>query len=147
MRAKAPVVPSVEDLSSQELVNIIDTRHELVRLAGLIDWTVFDRQFGAQFVSTTGRPALPMRLVAVLLYLKHLYALSDEEVVQRWVENPYTSISAASGTLGMSCRATRRASYVGESALARKASSGCWPRRSRPPSEAAQSRPRACRRS
>jgi transposase, IS5 family len=89
MRANPLVVPPVEDLFCQELVNIIDTRHELVRLAGLIDWTVFDRQFGAQFVSTTGRPALPTRLVAGLLYLKHLYALSDEEVLQRWVENPY----------------------------------------------------------
>jgi IS5 family transposase len=49
---------------------------------------VFDRQFGVQFVSTTGRPALPTRLVAGQLYLKHVYAVSDEEVVQRWVENP-----------------------------------------------------------
>lgn len=89
MRAKSPVVPPVEDLFRQELVNIIDTRHELVRLAGLIDWSVFDRRFGAQFVSTTDRPALPTRLVARLLYLKHAFALSDEEVVERWVENPY----------------------------------------------------------
>jgi transposase, IS5 family len=89
MRAKPPVQPRVDDLFRQELVNIIDMRHELARLAGLIDWTVFDREFGAQFVSTTGRPALPTRLVAGLLYLKHVYALSDEEVVERWVENPY----------------------------------------------------------
>ena len=89
MRAKPPVEPRVDDLFRQELVNIINTRHELVRLAALIDWTVFDREFGAQFVSTTGRPALPTRLVAGLLYLKHVYALSDEEVVERWIENPY----------------------------------------------------------
>jgi hypothetical protein len=73
MRAKPPVVSPVEDLFRQELVNIIDTRHELVRLAGLIDWTEFDRQFGAQVVSTTGRLALPTQLVAGLLYLKHVY--------------------------------------------------------------------------
>lgn len=89
MKAKPPVEPRVDDLFRQELVNIIDMRHELVRLGELIDWSVFDREFGAQFVSTTGRPALPTRLVAGLLYLKHLYALSDEEVVERWVENPY----------------------------------------------------------
>ena len=89
MRAKPPVAPRVDDLFRQELLNIINTRHELVRLAALIDWSVFDREFGAQFVSTTGRPALPTRLVAGLLYLKHVYALSDEEVVERWVENPY----------------------------------------------------------
>ena len=50
---------------------------------------MFDREFGAQFASPTGRPALPTRLVAGLLYLKHTYALSDEQVVERWVENPY----------------------------------------------------------
>jgi len=27
--------------------------------------------------------------MAALLYLKHAYALSDEEVVERWIENPY----------------------------------------------------------
>ena len=67
MKAKPPVEPRVDDLFRQELVNIIDTRHELVRLAELIDRSVFDREFGAQFVSTTGRPALPTRLVAGLL--------------------------------------------------------------------------------
>jgi transposase, IS5 family len=89
MRAKPPAPVVVQDLFRQELVNIIDMRHELVRLAELIDWSVFDREFGAQFVSATGRPALPTRLVAGLLYLKHVYALSDEEVIARWTENPY----------------------------------------------------------
>jgi IS5 family transposase len=89
MRAKPPAPVVVEDLLPQELVNIINMRHELVRLAGLSDWSVFDPQFGSQFVSATGRPALPTRLVAGLLYLKHVYALSDEDVVERWVENPY----------------------------------------------------------
>lgn len=89
MRSKQPDKPVEDDLFRQELANIINRRHELVRLAELIDWSVFDREFGAQFVSTTGRPALPTRLVAGLLYLKHVYALSDEDIVERWVENPY----------------------------------------------------------
>jgi IS5 family transposase len=80
---------SEHDLFRLELVNMIDARHELVRLAKLIDWSVFDREFSPHFVSHTGRPALPTRLMAGLLYLKHLYALSDEEVVARWIENPY----------------------------------------------------------
>lgn len=78
-----------EDLFRAELVNLIDQRHELVRLAALIDWDAFVQQWSPQFVSTTGRPALPTRLMAALLYLKHIYALSDEEVVRRWIENPY----------------------------------------------------------
>jgi len=60
-----------------------------VRLAALIDWEEFDREWGALFSQTQGAPALPTRLIAGLHYLKHLYKLSDEEVVRRWVENPY----------------------------------------------------------
>lgn len=33
---------------------------------------------------TTGRPALATRLMAALLYLKHVYALGDEDTVRRW---------------------------------------------------------------
>ena len=80
---------SDHDLFRTELVNLIDQRHELAKLAELIDWPAFAQQWGSQFESTTGRPALPTRLMAALLYLKHVYALSDEDVVERWVENPY----------------------------------------------------------
>jgi IS5 family transposase len=48
-------------------------RHELVRLAKLIDWSVFAREFGAQFASTTGRPAGAANAAGGgRLYLKHL---------------------------------------------------------------------------
>lgn len=77
------------DLFRTALVNLIDQRHELVRLAELIDWQAFETEWSPQFVSTTGRPALPTRLMASLLYLKHVYALSDEDTVERWSENPY----------------------------------------------------------
>lgn len=77
------------DLFRTELVNLIDQRHELVRLAELIDWQAFAAEWSPQFVSATGRPALPTRLMASLLYLKHVYALSDEDTVERWSENPY----------------------------------------------------------
>ncbi len=37
--------------------------------------------------SVAGRPKLPIRLMASLLYLKHSFNLSDEELVVRWSEN------------------------------------------------------------
>jgi IS5 family transposase len=37
--------------------------------------------------SAAGRPRLPIRLMASLVYLKHSYNLSDEEIVARWSEN------------------------------------------------------------
>lgn len=79
---------SAHDLFRTELVNLIDQRHELVKLAALIDWQAFAQKWSPRFESTTGRPALPTRLMAALLHLKHVYALSDEDVVERWCENP-----------------------------------------------------------
>lgn len=38
-------------------------------------------------ISPAGRPRLPIRLMASLLYLKHSFNLSDEELVVRWSEN------------------------------------------------------------
>ena len=37
--------------------------------------------------SNAGRPKLPIRLMTSLLYLKHSFNLSDEELVVRWSEN------------------------------------------------------------
>ena len=37
--------------------------------------------------SAAGRPRLPIRLMASLVYLKHSYNLSDEDLVARWSEN------------------------------------------------------------
>jgi transposase, IS5 family len=68
---------------------MIDTRHELVRLAALIDWSWFEEHWAGFFPSPEGRPALHPRLVAGLMYLQHAHGLSDEAVLARWVENPY----------------------------------------------------------
>ena len=46
----------------------------------------FEVQFGGG-VSPAGRPRLPVRLMASLLYLKNSFNLSDEELVERWAEN------------------------------------------------------------
>ena len=78
-----------DDLLRARLVEMIDMRHELVKLAALIDWDVFEREWGGFFPSHTGRPATSPRLVAGLCYLQHAFALSDEAVVARWAENPY----------------------------------------------------------
>jgi IS5 family transposase len=88
MKAK-PKGPEQDDLFRARLVEIIDMRHELVKLAALIDWDFFEREWAEFFPSEAGRPATPSRLVAGLLYLQHAYDLSDEAVVARWVENPY----------------------------------------------------------
>lgn len=84
-----PRPPEQDDLLRPRLVDMIDQRHELVKLAALIDWEVFEQEWAGFFPSGKGRPATEPRLVAGLLYLQHAYRLSDEAVVARWVENPY----------------------------------------------------------
>jgi transposase, IS5 family len=83
-----PTVPSSGDLYRSRLDQILDQRHELFRLADLIDWDRFDHEFG-RFYRPLGRPAKPTRLMVGLSYLQHTFNLSDEAVVQRWTENPY----------------------------------------------------------
>ncbi|MGS4947682.1 transposase, partial [Meridianimarinicoccus sp. RP-17] len=78
-----------DDLLRPRLTDMIDMRHELAKLAALIDWDFFEREWAGFFPSHRGRPATSPRLVAGLLYLQHAYRLSDEAVVARWVENPY----------------------------------------------------------
>ena len=77
------------DFFRQPLIDMINPKHPLVKLAAVIDWDEIGQSFGAHFESRFGRPALSPRLVAGLLYLQHAYDCSDEAVVNTWVENPY----------------------------------------------------------
>lgn len=85
-----PAKPSrkTDDLFRERLDAIINREHSLVRLGRLVPWSDFDSSFGT-FYKPIGRPAKPTRLMIGLHYLKHIYDLSDEQTVDRWVENPY----------------------------------------------------------
>ncbi|MQW86094.1 IS5 family transposase [Sinorhizobium saheli] len=78
-----------QDLFRSRLDQIINMRHELVRLAQAIDWPFLEHRFGAVYSDGPGMPPLPTRLMAGLSILKHTFNLSDEELCARWVENPY----------------------------------------------------------
>lgn len=77
------------DLFRNELANMLDHRHALYQLAGLIDWHSFEAEFGLRYCDDNGSPGKPIRLMVGLEYLKQIHNLSDEQVVKRWVENPY----------------------------------------------------------
>lgn len=78
-----------QDLFRSRLDQIINMKHELVRLAQAIDWPVLEERFGAVYSDGPGMPPLPIRLMAGLAILKHTFNLSDEVLCERWVENPY----------------------------------------------------------
>ncbi len=77
-----------QNLYEVNLGFLCDEKHPLIRLSSVIEWSEFDKTFGALY-SEQGRPAKPTRLMVGLHYLKHAHGLSDEEVVSQWVENPY----------------------------------------------------------
>jgi IS5 family transposase len=88
MRPKKPETTGEGDLFRARLEQIIDLKHELVQLAGTIDWDWIDREI-APLYSDKGRPGIETRFVIGLLLLKHIYGLSDEGVCERWVYDPY----------------------------------------------------------
>jgi len=59
-----PRPPEQDDLLRPRLVDMIDPRHELVKLAALIDWGVFAREWAGFFPSHKVRLATEPRLVA-----------------------------------------------------------------------------------
>ena len=88
MRPKKHETSGEGDLFRARLDQIINMRHELVALAGKLDWEWLDGEIAPLF-SDKGRPAIESRFMLGLLLLKHIFALSDEEVCERWVYDPY----------------------------------------------------------
>jgi transposase, IS5 family len=76
-------------IATMRLDLALDMDHELVRLAGVIPWDRLGEEFEPLYCADNGRPAVPVRLMAGLHYLKHLKGISDEQTVRGWVENPY----------------------------------------------------------
>jgi IS5 family transposase len=87
MKGTAPD-PSQLHLLRQPLEDLINPKHPLCKLAKRIPWQEIEHHFSGLY-GTTGRPAKSIRLMVSLLIVKQLYNLSDESVVERWVENPY----------------------------------------------------------
>lgn len=102
-----------DDFFRARMEQMIDLKHPLAVLASRLPWAQIESTLAPAFVrknrngkviadsdlfgatieiagsgkSAAGRPRLSIRLMASLLYLKHAYNLSDEDVVERWAEN------------------------------------------------------------
>src|SRR6202795_1765262 len=86
MRPKKHKTTGSNDLFRARLDQIINLKHELVLLAGKIDWDWIDGEI-APLYSENGRPGIATRFMMGLLLLKH--GLSDGGVGERWVPDPY----------------------------------------------------------
>jgi transposase, IS5 family len=87
MKGKSPNRSQLS-LLPQRLEDLVNPRHPLYKLSKRIPWDDIEKDF-SDLYHHSGRPAKPIRLMVSLLILKQLYNLSDESIVERWVENPY----------------------------------------------------------
>ena len=78
-----------DELFRNRLSKDLNPKHPLMLLNRLIDWESLEGLFGHIYVSKKGQPRKPIRLMLGLLMLQHTEGLSDEEVVKKWIENPY----------------------------------------------------------
>lgn len=76
------------ELYKKELKAIINLEHTLVKISDSLDWKFFEKEFEETY-SEKGRPGIATRIMVGLHYLKYAYDLSDEAVLEGWIENPY----------------------------------------------------------
>lgn len=104
---------ATDDFFRARLDSMIDMRHPLAVLATRMPWAQIEASLAPLLLhkdrdgrlvqdadlfgptahlagaglSNAGRPRLALRLMVALLYLKHAFNLSDEELCERWSEN------------------------------------------------------------
>lgn len=84
-----PIRQDQDLLFRSRLSEQLNPKHELLRLAKAIDWQQLEAEFLPLFSAGAGHPPLPIRLACGLMILQHMCNMSDERVVEVWVENPY----------------------------------------------------------
>ena len=89
MKPRKQKVTPQDDLFKVRLQDIVNPQHPLVEMRDMVDWSTLDQELGHKFCATNGASALPTCLMVGLMYLQHTFNLSDETVVERWVESPY----------------------------------------------------------
>ena len=85
------------------LRNVVDPKHPLVILANSINWEVIEKNISPLFWANNGRPALAVRMVTGLLYLKNAYNLGDKALLETWLKIHTGSISQEGYFLNTSC--------------------------------------------
>ena len=88
MKPKSPSRQKQGHLLYQDLLDQLNPKAPLLALARKIPWDMFEHEFAGLYAEV-GRPAKPVRLMVGLLLLKQIENLSDERVVEAWVQNPY----------------------------------------------------------
>ena len=123
------------DMFRNRLDNMIDMRHELVRLAGLIDWRRFDEAFGTLYAEK-GRPGLSTRLMVGLRIFSNMNMPAGFRMsrsARNGSKTPISNFSAERPIFRPSCRLTAPRCRSGAGASAPTSSKCCFLKRWRQP--------------
>jgi hypothetical protein len=107
MRPKKPKATGSVDLFRARLDQIINMKHELVQLAGKVDWDWIDGEI-APLYSENGRPGIETRFMIGLLLLKHIFGLSDEGGASAGSMTRISNTSPAKSSSSMRSRTSAR---------------------------------------
>ena len=75
------------DLFRKSLIEQLNPKHPLCLLAKRIPWDILEKKFSCCF--TICKPENTIRLLVGLMILKNIENISDEYLIEKWVENPY----------------------------------------------------------
>ncbi|MBQ9432055.1 MAG: transposase [Kiritimatiellae bacterium] len=81
--------PVQGDLFRIMLRDLVDPGHELVLLRDAIDWRRFEEALEPAYSCDKGRPSIPVRMMAGLTFLKYMFEMSDQDVLDNLCKNPY----------------------------------------------------------
>jgi hypothetical protein len=100
--------PAQQQIFGNDLLSQLDPNDPLLLLSRVIDWSRFEDEFAQYYSPDKGRPAIPIRRLVGLLFVKLLENLSDESVVLGYRRNPYYPIfcGAVEFDRSMPCSAT-----------------------------------------
>ncbi len=62
----AKTTPERPNPAQTHLVDLVNPKHPLCKLAQAIDWSVFEQQFGPLYAHNQGAPGKPIRLMVAL---------------------------------------------------------------------------------
>ena len=79
--------PNQANLLFSDYLQQLNPKHPLLKLAETIPWEYFEQEFSSLYAHR-GKPAKPIRLMVGLCIFKHLENLSDQVLVERWLQNP-----------------------------------------------------------
>lgn len=89
MRPKKSQQEDPQGKLGMRLDSFLNMDHELIKLSKAIDWSSLGEEYDLLYDSKSGRPPISSRVMVALNFLKYMQGLSDAQLMETFVQNPY----------------------------------------------------------